>query len=180
MYDIEELEKQIRNVPGFPVEGVVFKDITTLLSNPGSLGDTVAHLLKACEDFDYDSIAAIESRGFIFGAVMAVEKNVPLALVRKPGKLPAETVSREYTLEYGTATVELHRDALPSGSRVLIVDDLIATGGSATAASRLVREIGCTVAGAAFVMDLTFLGGGDRLRKEGFDYVALMRVDSEG
>lgn len=180
MHSIEELERQIRNVPDFPIEGVVFKDITTLLTHPGSLRDTADHLLSASGRFDYDAVAAIESRGFIFGSLMAAEDDLPLVLVRKPGKLPAETISREYSLEYGTNTVEMHRDALPEGGRVLIVDDLIATGGSALAAAHLIREAGCTVAGAAFVIDLKFLGGGERLRREGVDYTALIEVLSEG
>jgi adenine phosphoribosyltransferase len=158
---------------------VVFKDITTLLTHPGSLRDTVSHLEEACSGFQFDAIAAIESRGFIFGALLAANRDLPLVLVRKPGKLPAETLSREYSLEYGTNTVEMHRNALPEGSRVLIVDDLIATGGSALAAADLLRRDGCHVAGAAFVIDLKFLGGGERLAADGVDYVGLIEVFSE-
>ncbi len=179
MHSIEELEKQIRNVPDFPIEGVVFKDITTLLTHPGSLRDAAHHLEEACSAFEYDAVAAIESRGFIFGALIAADRDLPMVLIRKPGKLPAETISREYSLEYGTNTVEMHRNALPKGSRVLIVDDLIATGGSALAAADLLRRDGCTVAGAAFVIDLSFLGGGEKLRSSGVDFVALIEVASE-
>ncbi len=179
MLTVEELNEHIRNISGFPIEGVVFKDITTLLTHPGALNDTVRHLEKACEKFDYDAIAAIESRGFIFGSVMAAIKGLPLVLIRKPGKLPGDTISEEYTLEYGTNTVEMHRNSLPAGSRVLIVDDLIATGGSAMAAVSLLRRDACTVAGAAFVVDLEFLGGGSRLRENGIPYVKLIEVDSE-
>ncbi len=179
MHSIEELNDQIRNIPDFPIEGVIFKDITTLLTHPGALSDAVAHLEKACDIFEYDAIAAIESRGFIFGSVMAANHDLPLVLIRKPGKLPAETVSEEYSLEYGTNTVEMHRNSLPSGSRVLIVDDLIATGGSAMAAASLLRRDGCTVAGAAFIVDLLFLGGGKILMENGIQYVKLIEVNSE-
>ena len=179
MLTVEELNERIRNISDFPIEGVVFKDITTLLTHPGALNDTVEHLVIACEKFDYDAIAAFESRGFIFGSVMAAIKGLPLVLIRKPGKLPGDTISQEYSLEYGTNTVEMHRNSLPAGSRVLIVDDLIATGGSAMAAVSLLRRDACIVAGAAFVVDLTFLGGGSRLSENGIPYVKLIEVDSE-
>ncbi|MCK5114976.1 MAG: adenine phosphoribosyltransferase [Candidatus Aegiribacteria sp.] len=179
MLTVEELNNHIRNIPDFPIEGVVFKDITTLLTHPGALHDTVKHLEKACEEFEFDAIAAIESRGFIFGSVMAAIKGLPLVLIRKPGKLPGHTISEDYSLEYGTNTVEMHKNSLPAGSRVLIVDDLIATGGSAMAAVSLLRQDACTVAGAAFVVDLTFLGGESRLKENGIPYVKLIEVDSE-
>lgn len=180
MHSIDELRRQIRDVPDFPIEGVVFKDITTLLAHPGSLRDTAEHMKEACSRFEYDAVAAIESRGFIFGAILASMLDLPMVLIRKPGKLPAETHRREYTLEYGTNVVEMHRNSLPDGSRVLIVDDLVATGGSALAAAELLRADGCSVAGAAFVIDLEFLGGGGRLREEGIEYVSLIDVPSEG
>jgi len=179
MLSLEELESHIRNIPDFPIKGVIFKDITTLLTHPGALNDAVEHLKRACEVFEYDAVAAIESRGFIFGSVLAAKLDLPLVLIRKPGKLPGETVSEEYSLEYGTNTVEMHRDSLPSGSRVLIVDDLIATGGSAMAAVNLLRRDGCTVAGAAFVVDLSFLGGSDRLSENGIACASLIEVKSE-
>jgi len=179
MLSLKELEEKIRNIPDFPIKGVVFKDITTLLTYPGALNDAAVHLEKACGIFEYDTVAAIESRGFIFGSVIAARKDLPLVLIRKPGKLPGETVSEEYSLEYGTNTVEMHKNSLASGSRVLIVDDLMATGGSAMAAAGLIRRDGCRVAGAAFVIDLTFLGGGDKLKNNGIPYVKLIEVDSE-
>jgi len=179
MLSVEELNDHIRNIPDFPIKGVVFKDITTLLTHPGALNDTVNHLEKACEGFEYDAIAAIESRGFIFGSVMAAKRGLPLVLIRKPGKLPGRTISEEYSLEYGSNTVEMHKNSLPAGSRVLIVDDLIATGGSAMAAVSLLRRDACTVAGAAFVVDLEFLGGGNKLKESGVSYVKLIEVDSE-
>ncbi|MEN8209791.1 MAG: adenine phosphoribosyltransferase [Candidatus Fermentibacteria bacterium] len=179
MLTVEELNDQIRNIPDFPIEGVIFKDITTLLTCPGALKDTVNHLEKACEEFEYDAVAAIESRGFIFASIMAVNRGLPLVLIRKPGKLPGDTISEEYSLEYGTNTVEMHKNSLPAGSRVLIIDDLIATGGSAMAAASLLRRDACIVAGAAFVVDLTFLGGGDKIKADGIPYVKLIEVDSE-
>ncbi len=179
MHSIEELAGLIRDVPDFPMEGVIFKDITTLLTHPGALADVTEHLLEACRDFRYDSIAAIESRGFIFGSLMAARQDMPLVLIRKPGKLPAETISQEYTLEYGSGTIEMHRDALPGGSKVLIVDDLLATGGSAMAAANLLSRAGHAVSGAAFIIDLAFLGGGKRLTESGVDYVSLIRIDGD-
>lgn len=180
MLTVDELSLHIRNVADFPIEGVVFKDITTLLTHPGALRDTVRHMEKACSHMEFDAVAAIESRGFIFGSVIAAEHDLPLVLIRKPGKLPADTVSEEYTLEYGTNTVEMHRNSLPEGNRVLIVDDLIATGGSAMAAASLIEKDGCSVAGAVFVIDLVFLGGGEKLKEAGIPYRALMEVVSEG
>jgi len=179
MLSIEELKNHIRNIPDFPIEGVIFKDITTLLTHPGALSDAVRHLEKACSCFEYDAIAAIESRGFVFGSVMAANQDIPLVLIRKPGKLPGDTVSEEYSLEYGTNVIEMHKNSLPTGSRVLIVDDLIATGGSAMAAAILLRRDGCAVAGAAFVVDLSFLGGGSKLKENGIPYVKLIEVESE-
>ncbi len=179
MLSITEINELIRNVPDFPIPGVNFKDITTILTHPGALNDSVKHLEIACDVFEYDAIAAIESRGFIFGSVMAADKNLPFVLIRKPGKLPSESISEEYLLEYGSSTLEMHRNSLPAGSRVLIIDDLLATGGSAIAAANLIRRDGNTVAGAAFVIDLEFLGGEKKLREAGVSSVALVRINSE-
>ncbi len=179
MLSITEISELIRNVPDFPIPGVNFKDITTILIHPGALRDSVKHLEKICEEFDYDAIAAVESRGFIFASVMAAGRNIPLVLIRKPGKLPSDIISEEYLLEYGSNTLEMHRNSLPEGSRVLIVDDLLATGGSAVAAATLIRRDGNTVAGAAFVIDLEFLGGGEKLEDAGIPSVALVSINSE-
>lgn len=179
MLSIAEISELIRSVPDFPIPGVNFKDITTILTHPGALNDSVIHLEMACDVFEYDAIAAIESRGFIFGSVMAADKNLPLVMIRKPGKLPAESISEEYLLEYGSSILEMHRSSLPAGSRVLIIDDLLATGGSAVAAANLIRREGYTVAGAAFVIDLEFLGGGKKLREAGIPSVALVKINSE-
>jgi adenine phosphoribosyltransferase len=179
MLSITEISELIRNVPDFPIPGVNFKDITTILTHPGALNETVKHLEKACEVFEYDAIAAIESRGFIFGSVLAAGKNLPLVLIRKPGKLPGDMISEEYSLEYGSNTLEMHRNSLPAGSRVLIVDDLLATGGSAVAAATLIRRDGNTVAGAAFVIDLEFLEGGKILGEAEISFAALISISSE-
>lgn len=179
MLSINEISELIRTIPDFPIPGVNFKDITTILTHPGALSETVKHLEKACEEFEYDAIAAIESRGFIFGSVLAAEKNLPLVLIRKPGKLPGDMISEEYLLEYGSNTLEMHSNSLPAGSRVLIVDDLLATGGSAIAAATLIRRDGNNVAGAAFAIDLEFLGGGKKLREAGIPFAALISISSE-
>jgi len=179
MLRADDLERLIRNVEDFPIEGVVFKDITTLLTHPGALASSVTLLEEKTSDLEFDAIASIESRGFVFGAVLAAGRNLPLVLVRKPGKLPADTLSEDYALEYGTNTVEMHRDSLPVGSRVLIVDDLVATGGSALAAAKLVEMDGSSVAGAAFVINLEFLGGRARLEEAGYPVRFLIDVASE-
>ncbi len=177
MLRIEEIEELLRDVPDFPKKGVIFKDITTVLTAPGALGDAVTHLQRAAEDMDYDAVAAIESRGFVFGSVLAAREGLPLVLVRKPGKLPAETISEDYRLEYGSNTVEIHRGSLPEGSRVLLVDDLVATGGSMLAASRLVERDGCRAAGAVAVINLEFLGGSRAISDSGLEYCYLINIE---
>ncbi len=177
MLNVRELEGLVRNVPDFPVPGIQFKDITTILTHPGALGDAVTHLEGVLEGVDFDAVASIESRGFVFGAVLAARRGIPLVLVRKPGKLPADTLKQEYTLEYGTGTVEMHRNSVPAGSRVLIVDDLVATGGSAAAAASLVRRDGSVPVAAAFIIDLVTLGGGRRLRESGLPVFSLMEIE---
>jgi adenine phosphoribosyltransferase len=178
MLTVAEIESLIRSVPDFPIPGVNFKDITTILTHPGALADTVDHLVSICEEFDYNAVAAIESRGFVFGSLMAAKMKLPLILIRKPGKLPAETISEEYSLEYGSNVLEMHSNSLKEKHDVLVVDDLLATGGSALAAVSLLKRDGNEVAGAAFVIDLEFLGGGRRLREAQIPVRALIRVDS--
>ena len=177
MLKIGEIEELVRDVPDFPKKGVMFKDITTVLVKAGALGDTVGHMQSALSDVEYDAVAAIESRGFIFGAVLADREDLPLVLIRKPGKLPADTISEDYELEYGSNTVEMHRGSLPEGSRVLLVDDLVATGGSMTAAASLVRRDGCSVAAAVSLINLEFLGGGRRIGDSDVEYRYLINVE---
>lgn len=160
---INELQQAIRDVPDFPKAGIVFKDITPVLMNPALFRRTLDALTEPWRGEKIDAIVAIESRGFLFGAGLAERLSASLVLVRKKGRLPYTTISQSYALEYGEATLELHTDALQNGQRVLIVDDLLATGGTADAAAKLVGRQGAVVAGFQFVIELGFLDGGKRL-----------------
>ncbi len=153
------LEEFIRNVPDFPIPGVQFKDITTLLRHGPAFRSVIDQFVERYRDQRVDIVAGVESRGFIFSAPVAYELGAGLVPIRKPGKLPAATVEVAYSLEYGTNVLQMHADAFPSGSRVLIVDDLLATGGTVAAAVDLVRHVGGEVVGLAFVIELTFLNG---------------------
>lgn len=153
----------IRDVPDYPEPGIVFKDITPLLADPAALEQAIALLARPFLDADIRIVAGIESRGFIFGAAVARELGAGFVPVRKRGKLPRATLRREYQLEYGTDAVEIHTDAVSGGDRVLIVDDLIATGGTLAATSELLRQTGAEVVGAALLIELEFLAGRKRL-----------------
>jgi adenine phosphoribosyltransferase len=155
----DDIKALIRDVPDFPKPGIVFKDITPLLSDPGAFASIIEYLAGRARAYAPDGILAIESRGFIFGAALADRAGLPMHLVRKRGKLPRETVSVEYALEYGSDHVEVHADAIEKGGRYLIVDDVIATGGTAAAVAKLVGQQGGTVAVCLFVLELTFLDG---------------------
>lgn len=168
-----DLANLIRDVPDFPIEGILFKDITPLLQNAEALRETVDCLAQRYADRQVDIVAAIESRGFIFGAPLAYKLGAGFAPIRKPGKLPAKVISVEYSLEYGTNTLEMHTDAVRPGQRVLIVDDLLATGGSARAAAELIERCGGVVVGIAFVVELEFLRGLDKLKD--YDVYSLLR-----
>jgi adenine phosphoribosyltransferase len=156
-----DLSQRIRDIPDFPRKGIVFKDITPLLADPEALTACVARL-AACTPRP-DAVVAIESRGFIFGTALALHWRVPLIPARKFGKLPGRTVRQVYSLEYGEDTLELHADALRAGERTVIVDDLLATGGTAEATSRLVEQLGAEVEALLFVVELDGLGGRERL-----------------
>ena len=156
-----DLRRFIRDVPGFPRKGIVFKDITPLLSSPLALGESVRRL--AARVARPDAVVAIESRGFVFGTGLALHWGVPLVPARKFGKLPGATVREVYSLEYGEDTLELHADALTAGQRVVIVDDLLATGGTAAATARLVEQLEARVVALLFVIELKGLGGRERL-----------------
>lgn len=158
-----DLKAQIRDIPDFPKPGILFRDITTLLSNADALRYTIDILAEQCAGLSPDYIAGIESRGFIFGMPLAYRMGLGFAPVRKPGKLPAATHAAEYELEYGTDKLELHQDAFPAGSRVLIVDDLIATGGTARATAELIGKTGSEVVGFGFIIELAALEGRSRL-----------------
>jgi len=156
---LTEIEALIRDVPDFPKPGIVFKDITPLLANPEALGATVEHLAARVEDLNVDGILAIEARGFIFGAALAQTLSLPMHLVRKKGRLPRESIGVRYELEYGFEHLEIHTGVIERGGRYLIVDDLLATGGTVAAVAKLVRGEGATVAACAVVIELTFLDG---------------------
>lgn len=158
-----DLVQYIRNVPNFPKEGVQFKDITTLFLEPQAIQFIVDSWEKRYADKEIDKIVGAESRGFLFGAPLAYAMGLPLVLARKTGKLPAEVEREEYTLEYGTDAIEIHKDAIRPGDRLLLVDDLLATGGTMAAVARLVEKMGAEVVEAAFVIELSFLGGRKQL-----------------
>jgi adenine phosphoribosyltransferase len=159
-----DLAKMIRDVPDFPVEGILFKDITTLISDPAAFREAVNRMAEPYRGEQIDLVAAIESRGFIFGAPMAYDFGAGFVPIRKPGKLPADTLAASYTLEYGTNSLEIHKDAIRPGQKVLLVDDLLATGGSAQAAISLIEQLGGEVVGVSFLIDLTFLNGIEKLK----------------
>jgi len=158
-----ELARFIRDVPDFPKKGILFKDITPLLKDPSAFARAIDALAGRHRDDRIDAVAAVESRGFIFGGALAVHLGAGFIPIRKPGKLPHRTLSETYSLEYGTDSIEIHRDAVKSGDRVLIVDDLLATGGTAGAAASLITRMGAKVVGASFLVELAFLSGRAKL-----------------
>ena len=154
-----DLKTAIRDIPDFPKEGILFKDITPVLADPGLMGAITEAFAERFHEKGVDVIVGMESRGFLFGVPLALAMGLPFAPARKPGKLPYESIGVEYELEYGTNRLEMHVDAVPEGAGVLVVDDLLATGGTAAATCQLVRELGGRVLGCAFVIELGFLGG---------------------
>jgi adenine phosphoribosyltransferase len=172
LYDIKSL---IREVPDFPKPGILFYDITTLLKDKDGLRHTIDGLKAPYADLGVDIVLGIEARGFIFAPTLAYALNAGFIPVRKPKKLPAACAQVTYDLEYGSDTLEIHRDAIWEGSKVLIVDDLLATGGTAKAATQLVEELGGVVVGAAFAIELTFLNGRSRLN--GYNVFSLLQYD---
>ncbi len=161
-----DLKSTIRTIPHWPKSGIMFRDITTLLKDPDAFRYCIERFKEKYKDKKITTIAGIESRGFIFGAALAHQMNLPFVPIRKKGKLPAETVAQEYELEYGTDKIEVHKDALVPGDNVLIVDDLIATGGTALAACQLIEKLQAMVAGCAFVIDLPELKGKEKLKEK--------------
>lgn len=155
----QRIDAAIRDVPNFPKPGILFKDITPVLADAQLMKDIVKEMMTFARSVDAQVIVGMESRGFLFGVPLAMEMGLPFAPARKPGKLPYETVGFEYELEYGTNRLELHIDAVQPGDRVLVVDDLLATGGTADATARIVRELGGEVAGFTFLVELDFLSG---------------------
>lgn len=160
---IIDVKSKIRDIKDFPKEGIIFRDITTALKDAETLRVIVDYLCEQFKDVKIDYIAGIESRGFILGMPMAYKMGIGFVPVRKPNKLPAATYSQEYALEYGTDKIEIHQDAFPQGANVLVVDDLLATGGTAEAACKLVKKAGANLVGTAFLIELTALNGRDKL-----------------
>jgi len=160
-----DLEKKIRNVQDFPKKGIGFKDITTLIGDGPSLRESIHRMMDLFKNDKIDAVIGIESRGFIFASILAYEWGVGMVPVRKPGKLPYKTISETYELEYGTDSLEIHVDALSDGQNVLIVDDLLATGGTVLATARLAERLGASVVGCCFLVELDFLKARDRLSK---------------
>src|SRR2546425_5087129 len=161
----EHLKKLIREVPDFPKKGILFYDITTLLKDEIGFATLIDALSEHYVGKDIDLVLGMEARGFIFGPALAYRLNAGFVPVRKPGKLPAATAKYDYTLEYGTNTLEMHRDAIEKGQRVIIVDDLLATGGTAQATAKLAESLGAEIAGLGFVVELDFLKGREKLRQ---------------
>ena len=159
-----DLKKYIRDIPDFPQKGIIFRDITTLLIEPEPFKYVIDVLVDRYKNEKIDKLVSVEARGFIFGGVVAYKLNCGFVPVRKPGKLPAETVALEYTLEYGKNTIEIHKDAIKSDERVLVFDDLLATGGTVQATCKLVEQLGGQVIECAFVSELTYLEGRDKLK----------------
>ncbi len=159
-----KIKQIIRDVPDFPKPGIIFKDITPILKNPELCNEIAEALAKQLANVKVDVVAGIESRGFLFGLALAQKLNVPFVPIRKAGKLPYKTIQQSYDLEYGSATLEVHEDAFDVGQKVLIHDDLLATGGTVVAASALVQKLGAEVAGYSFLINLDFLNGKERLK----------------
>ena len=172
-----DLGAHIRDIPDFPKPGILFKDITPLLLDPEALSQAVTELADWARPLNVDFVAAAEARGFILGAALARELGAGFVPARKPGKLPHETISAEYILEYGVDALEMHADALAHGARVLLHDDLLATGGTARALAELIEETGAHVVGCLFLVELAFLGGRERLG--GYDVHSLLSYDGE-
>ena len=172
----EYFKQKIRNVPDFPKKGIMFRDITTLLKDREGLSKAADALYEFSKDLGIEKVVGVESRGFILGSVLAQKLGVGLILVRKPGKLPAETISQPYTLEYGEDTLEIHKDAITPGEKILIHDDLLATGGTAKAACQLIEKAGGKVVQLSFIIELSFLQGRDQFQ----DYIVNSLVDYKG
>ncbi|MDD4930005.1 MAG: adenine phosphoribosyltransferase [Gallionella sp.] len=173
------IKSRIRTVPHYPHQGIMFRDITTLLKDPIGLRTTIQEIVHRYKDVRIDKVAGIESRGFIVGTPVAYELERGFVPIRKRGKLPAETVGRDYQLEYGSDRIEIHVDAIQKGDRVLLVDDLIATGGTAEAAVRLIEDMGGIVVECCFVIDLPDIGGRARLEKMGQKVFALCEFEGD-
>jgi adenine phosphoribosyltransferase len=178
-YFSESIKQAIRTVPDWPKPGVAFRDITTVLQDKTAFRKLIDAFVHRYHGQEIDAVAAVDARGFIIGSALAYELNASLVLVRKKGKLPFDTLVEDYELEYGTASVELHEDAFKAGDNVVLVDDLIATGGTMLAASRLIRRIGAEIVEVAAMIDLPDLGGSRKLQEEGLKVYTVCAFDGE-
>ena len=174
---MKKIEEYVRSIPDFPEPGIIFRDVTSVLQDADGLQLAIDSMQDCLEGEEFDVITGLESRGFIFGMPIAYNLHKPFVLVRKAGKLPCETVSRTYDLEYGSATIEMHKDSIKPGQKVVIVDDLIATGGSVEAALKLVEELGGEVVKVVFLMELAGLKGRERLK--GYNVVSVICYDGK-
>ena len=174
---MKKLEEYVRSIPDFPEKGIIFRDVTSVLQDADGLHLAINEMDKCLEGIDYDVVVGPESRGFIFGVPIAYNNHKAFVPVRKKGKLPCETISCDYDLEYGKATIEMHKDAIKPGQRVVIIDDLIATGGTIQAAAKLVEELGGEVVKMIFLIELTDLGG--RKLLEGYDVASVVQYEVE-
>ncbi|MBI3193641.1 MAG: adenine phosphoribosyltransferase [Ignavibacteriae bacterium] len=177
MVNIDSLRASIRSIPDFPKKGIMFRDITTLLNDKQSFAQAIDILFERYKSKKIEKVASVESRGFIFGSVLAYRLGAGFVPVRKPKKLPSSTLREEYQLEYGTDALEIHTDAINKGERVLIVDDLLATGGTVEATCKLVKRLGGEIVGLAFLIELTFLNSRERLRD--YDVYSIIQYNSE-
>jgi adenine phosphoribosyltransferase len=175
----ERIKSKIRTIPNWPKPGIMFRDITTLLQDAPTFNHTIELLLERYKDKQIDVVAGIESRGFIIGSILAHRLDRGFVPIRKKGKLPYDTESEEYELEYGTDTIEIHKDAILEGQKVLIVDDLIATGGTAMASCKLIKKIGGEVVEFCVIIDLPDLGGKKKLERAGYPVFALVEFEGE-
>jgi len=173
------IKSKIRTIKNYPIDGVMFRDITTLFKDPDGLREAINIFAERYKDMKIDKIAAIESRGFLIGAPLAYLLNIGLVLIRKPGKLPAETIKQDYKLEYGSDQIEIHIDAIKEGEKVLIVDDLIATGGTVEAAVKLVQKMKGEVLECCFIIDLPDIGGSSKLESMGQNVFSLCEFEGD-
>ena len=169
-----ELKKYIRSIPNYPKKGILFRDITTLIKNKEAFRETINQLSNLASKIKFDKLVAIESRGFIFASTLSYNLSKSLILMRKKGKLPSDTFSQDFILEYGKTTIEVHKDSINKNDSVVIIDDLIATGGTSEAAAKLVEKSGGKVAGFIFVINLYDLGGVKKLKEKGYEAFSLM------
>ncbi|MEM0908818.1 MAG: adenine phosphoribosyltransferase [Pseudomonadota bacterium] len=176
---MSDLRNLVRSIPDYPKPGIIFRDVTTLFADPDGMRRIVDEMAAPFRDDKIDCVAGIDARGFILGGALAVTLGTGFVAVRKKGKLPADVYREEYSLEYGVDEVEIHVDALPDGARVLLVDDLIATGGTATAAARLIERVGGSVPAAAFAIELPDLGGVAALKDMGIDVYSIMAFEGD-